>query len=158
MISRHTWVTLRDMPRPLRLLLALIGCTAILGLATPTAAPAASWGEKRLIAKINDARAAYGLRRLHLASRLNQGAHDWAAHLLRADSFSHARLAAGTGEILAWGTCNWVTPRRAVRMWLASASHRPILLRSGFRYVGAGWVKGRWRGYSCVKMAVARFR
>jgi uncharacterized protein YkwD len=76
-----------------------------------------------------------------------------------ADSFHHSsQLAAGTGEILAWGTCAWFTPLRAVRMWLNSSSHRALLLRPSFRYVGTGWTRGNWRGYNCVEMAVARFR
>lgn len=146
------------MPRPLPLLLALIACAAVFGLSAPTAGSAATRAERRLIGKINDARAAHGLRRLRASARLGLGAHRWSVRLLAADSFAHARLASGTGEILAWGTCDYLSPRRAVRMWLNSASHRPILLGRGVRYVGAGWAAGRWRGYGCVKMAVARFR
>lgn len=114
--------------------------------------------EKRLVAKINETRAAHGLRKLRTGPLLQSGAHAWSRHLVRADAFHHASLAAGTGEIMAWGTCAWFTPLRAVRMWLNSSSHRALLLRPGFRYVGAGWSRGTWRRYNCVEMAVARFR
>jgi uncharacterized protein YkwD len=146
------------MPRPLSLLLALVACCAVLGLAAPTSGSAATRAEIRLIGKINDARAARGLSRLRASARLGLGAHRWSRYLLSADSFVHARLASGTGEILAWGTCSYITPGAAVRMWLNSSSHRPLLLSRSFRYVGTGWAVGSWCGYRCVKMAVARFR
>jgi len=145
------------MPRPLRTLLALVVSTGALALAAPAQA-APTQMEKRLVVKINDVRAAHGLRKLRIGQTLQRGAHTWSRHLMRADSFHHARLAAGTGEILAWGTCSWFRPLAAVRMWLNSSSHRALLLRPGFRYVGTGWTRGTWRGYDCVEMAVARFR
>ena len=147
------------MPGPVKTLIALLVCAAALALATPTESAAQTVMEKRLITKINETRAAHGLRKLRIGPRLQSGAHAWSRHLMRADSFHHAsQLAAGTGEILAWGTCAWFTPLRAVRMWLNSPSHRLLLLRPSFRYVGTGWTRGNWRGYNCVEMAVARFR
>jgi uncharacterized protein YkwD len=150
--------TVSSMPGPLKTLIALLVCAGALASAAP-AESAPTVMEKRLIAKINETRAAHGLRKLRVGPVLQRGAHAWSRHLMRADSFHHSStLAAGTGEILAWGTCAWFTPLRAVRMWLNSPSHRALLLRPGFRYVGAGWTSGNWRGYNCVEMAVARFR
>lgn len=150
------------MPRPLRglplVVLAVLACVAVLGVAVPAAGAAPTRMEKRLVAKINNARAAHGLRRLRISSRLASGAHRWSRYLLRADSFFHARLAAGTGENLGWGTCGYMCPAAALRMWLRSSSHRAILLDRGARYVGTGWTAGAWQGYGCVKMVVARFR
>jgi uncharacterized protein YkwD len=137
--------------------LALVTCICALAAAAP-AQGSLNWGEKRLVARINDARAAHGLRQLRVRGTLSRGAHSWSRHLMRSDSFHHARLASGTGEVLAWGTCSWFRPAQAVRMWLNSAGHRALLLRRGFRYVGTGWTSGAWRGYGCVEMAVARFR
>lgn len=114
--------------------------------------------EKRLVARINDARTDRGLRKLRIGSGVQSGAHSWSRRLMRADAFYHARLRAGTGEVLAWGTCSWFSPAAAVRAWLGSPSHRAVLLHRSFRFVGAGWTRGQWRGYSCVEMAVARFR
>jgi uncharacterized protein YkwD len=145
------------MPRRLGIALALLTCICMLAAAAPAQA-SLTRAEKRLVARINDARADHGLRQLRVRGTLSRGAHSWAHHLLAADSFYHARLAAGTGEILAWGTCSWFRPAKAVRMWLNSSGHRALLLRPGFRYVGTGWSRGPWRDYGCVEMAVARFR
>jgi uncharacterized protein YkwD len=143
----------------MKTLAALLVCTAALALAAPAEPAAPTAMEQRLIAKINQTRAAHGLRTLRLGPALQRGSHAWSRHLMRADAFHHAStLRAGTGEIIAWGTCAWFTPLRAVRLWLNSSSHRALLLRPGFRYVGAGWSRGNWRGYNCVEMAVARFR
>ena len=137
---------------------ALLTCAGVLALAAPAEA-APTKMEKRLVAKINEARAAKGLRKLKIGAGLQRGAHSWSRRLVRADSFRHASgLRAGTGEVLAWGTCNWFRPLEAVKAWLRSPSHRRLLLRPGFRYVGAGWTRGSWRSFSCVEMAVARFR
>lgn len=144
------------MPGRLKTPLALVTCACALTLAAP--AQGASNPERRLVERINDVRASHGLRQLRVRGALGRGAHAWSRHLVRADSFYHARLAPGTGEILAWGTCSWFRPAQAVRMWLGSSGHRALLLRPGFRYVGTGWTRGAWRGYGCVEMAVVRFR
>lgn len=114
--------------------------------------------EKRLVAKINQARAAHGLGKVRIRSNLNRSARGWARHLLRADAFHHARLARGTSENLAWGTCSYAGPSRIVTMWMNSSGHRAALLRRGIRLVGPGVTSGRWRGHRCVRMAVVRFR
>jgi uncharacterized protein YkwD len=145
------------MPGLPRVTVSLLFCILALVLAgSAQAAPTTI--EKRLAARINDARDSHGLRRLRIAPRLAEGSHWWARHLIRRDKFHHSRLPAGTGEVLAWGTCSWFTTRRAVRLWLRSPGHRALVLRRGFRVVGTGWARGPWRAYDCVEMAVARFR
>ena len=147
------------MPGHLRTLLALVCCVVAVSVsAAPAQAAAPTAIEKRLVERINQARAAHGLRQLRIAPGLNQGARLWSRHLVRRDSFHHASLSPGVGEILAWGTCSWFTPARAVRMWLNSPGHRALLLRPGFRFVGTGWTRGAWRSFGCAEMAVARFR
>ena len=145
------------MPKPLKTVVALLACTGVLALAAPAQA-APTTMEKRLFARVNDARADRGLRKLRVGGTIQAGAHAWARHLRRADAFHHARVRSGTGEVLAWGTCSWFSPAAAVRAWLRSPSHRYVMLRPGFRFVGAGWSRGSWRRYGCVEMAVARFR
>ena len=145
------------MPKPLATVLALLACTGLLAQAAPAEA-APTTMERRLIAQVNDARTDRGLRRLRIGPTIQAGAHSWARHLRRSGTFHHARVSVGTGEVLAWGTCSWFSPAAAVRAWLRSTSHRYVMLRSGFRFVGAGWTRGSWRGYGCVEMAVARFR
>jgi uncharacterized protein YkwD len=143
----------------LRTSLALLACVFALAGAAGTAQAAPTPMEKRLVERINATRAAHGLRPLTIGPKLNVGSRSWSRHLLRRDSFHHASgLRPGTGEILAWGTCSWFTPARAVRMWLRSPGHRALLLRPGFRFVGTGWTRGAWRSYGCAEMAVARFR
>ncbi len=136
--------------------IALIACLVALVVAAPSQA-APTKMEKRLVVKINNTRAAHGLRKLRIGPNLSQGAHYWSRFLIRRNAFYHARLRSGTGEILAWGTCAWFSPARAVRMWLNSPGHRALLLRPGFRFVGTGWTRGNFRG-RCAEMAVARFR
>ncbi|HXV33889.1 MAG TPA: CAP domain-containing protein [Gaiellaceae bacterium] len=139
--------------------LAVVTCVFALAFAAGPAQAGPTPIEKRLVKHINTARAAHGLRPLKVGTRLNAGARSWSRHLVRRDSFHHASdLRPGTGEIIAWGTCNWFNPRQAVRMWLGSPGHRALMLRPGFRFVGTGWTRGAWRSYGCVKMAVARFR
>jgi uncharacterized protein YkwD len=145
------------MPNPLTTVVALLASAGVLALAAPAEA-APTTMERRLVAQINDARADRGLRKLRIGPAIQAGAHSWARRLRRADAFYHARISAGTGEVLAWGTCSWFSPAAAVRAWLRSSSHRRVMLRPGFRFVGAGWSPGSWRGYGCVEMAVARFR
>ena len=147
------------MPGHLRTLLALCCCCVIVAaVAVGPAEAAPTTMEKRLVARINDARSAHGLRQLRIREGLSDGAHSWSRYLLRRDSFYHASLSPGVAEIIAWGTCSWFTPAQSVRMWLNSSSHRALLLRPGFRFVGTGWTRGPWRSYGCVEMAVARFR
>ena len=54
--------------------------------------------------------------------------------------FVHARLTRqgrwSVGENLAWGLGPTATPRDVVRRWLASPSHRAVLLERRFHYVG----------------------
>ena len=154
---RHSSGTLAGMPKPLATAVSLLACTGVLALAAP-AETAPTTMERRLIAQINDARSERGLRKLRIGPTIQVGAHSWARHLRLSDSFHHARVRAGTGEVLAWGTCSWFNPAAAVRAWLRSPSHRYVMLRPGFRFVGAGWSRGSWSRYSCVEMAVARFR
>lgn len=145
------------MPGHMRTPITLIACLLALVLAAPSQA-APTKMEKRLVVQINKTRAKHGLRQLRIAPRLARAAHGWSAYLIRRNAFYHARLRAGTGEILAWGTCSWFGAARAVRMWLRSPSHRTLLLRPGFRVVGTGWTRGNYRPHGCAEMAVARFR
>lgn len=140
-------------------LMAVLAGAAVLTLGTPAdAAAAPTKAEKRVIAQINKVRANHGLRKLTVGSWIQRSAKTWSRHLRRSGSFHHGTLSSGVGEVIAWGTCSWFTPAKAVRAWMNSSSHRALVIRPGFRKVGAGWTTGTWRGYSCVKIAVVRFR
>ena len=146
------------MPRPPRVALATLACAGIVGAAAVSAEAAPTRSEKRVVARINHVRDAHGLAKVRISATLNRRAHSWAVHLRHSGSFYHARLVSGTAENLAWGTCSWSTPRALVRAWMRSSAHRVIMLDRSARRVGPGVSIGRYRGYSCVRMAVARFR
>lgn len=48
----------------------------------------------------------------------------------------------GVGETLAWGSGSRGQPRRIVRSWMNSPSHKAVLLDRGFRHFGVGTVWG----------------
>jgi uncharacterized protein YkwD len=126
--------------------------------AQPSDAVAATRAERKLVHAINDVRTARGLRRLSLGSVIQSAAHRWASYLLARDAFYHGSLGDGVTENIAWLTCRRGWARTIVRMWLNSYWHRVALLDRGARRMGVGVATGRWNGYSCVRMAVARFR
>jgi uncharacterized protein YkwD len=136
---------------------AMLLCVLAAAVAKPGPANAMTTMEKRLVARINDARAARGLRRLRVGAGIQRAAHRWAGYLIRADSFYHGQMAPGTSENIAWGTCRMLRPARMVRLWLNSSGHRANLLDRSARYIGAGASAGRWRGYRCIRMGVTRF-
>lgn len=114
--------------------------------------------EKRLLHVMNHARVNHGLVRLHFGSTLQTGAHAWARYLRLHDSFYHGRVRSGTSENIGWLTCRDSWARTLVRWWLNSYYHRINLLDRSARHVGVGVTRGRWSGYSCVRVAVTRFR
>jgi uncharacterized protein YkwD len=130
------------------------------GFAQPSTAAAGTptRAEKTLIRAINDARAARGLRRLTIGSIIQSASHRWAWHLLTRDAFYHGTVGDGVRENIAWLTCRRGWARTIVRMWLNSYAHRIALLDRSARRLGVGVATGRWNGWSCVRMAVARFR
>jgi uncharacterized protein YkwD len=130
----------------------------VVALTRSPSAQGATHNELRLLDRVNDARAAHGLRRLHLGSWLQSGAHDWARYLLRNDTFRHARLASGTAENIGWLSCRDGWARTLVRMWLDSYTHRIHLLDPSMTRIGVGVAVGRWSGWSCAVIGVTRFR
>jgi uncharacterized protein YkwD len=149
-------------PRPgLLLFIALaLFFAGFVGFAQPADAVAGTptRAERTLIRAINDARAVRGLRRLTIGSTLQTGAYRWASYLLARNAFYHGSLGDGVRENIAWLTCRRGWARTIVRMWLNSYAHRTALLDRSARRLGAGVATGRWNGWSCVRMAVARFR
>jgi uncharacterized protein YkwD len=128
-------------------------------VATPTAfAAAPTRAERSLLAAVNDARAARGLRAVRFAWPLQDRAHRHAAYLLRTDRFGHGSLSPGVRENLAWGTANAGGPRQIVRTWLRSPGHRANLLWRGARRSGVGVARGEFRGYADATVAALRLR
>jgi uncharacterized protein YkwD len=85
--------------------------------------------------------------------------------MMRRQYFAHGSIAsravtAGArgplfGEDLAWGT--GVTAQWVVNQWLASPSHRAVLLRPGFRRVGIGIRFGTFIGHGGAVVVTADF-
>jgi uncharacterized protein YkwD len=145
-------------------------CTAALVVwSTSGSAHAATQSEREdaLLDAVNGARAAHGLRPLHVDFRLRTAARRHSRMMLRRNVFGHGALAARLaahgargprfGENLAWGVGSRAAAHRIVRMWLASPGHRANLLRPGFRRIGIGAPVGSFSGYRRATMVTADF-
>lgn len=117
--------------------------------------------EQRLATQVNRARAQHGCRALKHRAALHTTArqhsalmarHRRLAHQLPGEAALGSRLAdAGyrtsrrMGEVIAAGP---MSPKRTLRMWLGSPSHRRLLLDCRFRQMGVGVVEStpgqRW--------------
>jgi uncharacterized protein YkwD len=121
--------------------------------------------ETSLLTTMNSVRTSRGLIPLRVDSHLLRAARGHSADMLRRQYFAHGAvagraLAAGArgpvfGEDLAWGTN--VTAWWVVNHWLASPSHRSVLLRPGFRRVGIGIVFGTFVGHGGAAVVTADF-
>ena len=128
-------------------------------LAVPASAYAAEPRgiERAVLQEINDVRADRGLRRLRMASPLQDASRAYAGWLMRTDRFEHARaLPPQVRENLAYGPGEQLSPRGIVRMWLRSAPHRANLLWRSARRAGVGIAGGSFRGYANMRLAVLR--
>jgi uncharacterized protein YkwD len=148
-----------------RLLLLTLAAFSLLIPATGAQARTLSSSEASLLRTINSVRTARGLAPVRLDLRLTRAARGHTADMLNRQYFAHgsiARRAAAAGargprfgENLAWGTS--VTTRWVVDRWLASPSHRAVLLRPGFRRVGIGISFGTFAGRGNAAVVTADF-
>jgi hypothetical protein len=115
-------------------------------------------------AEINQVRQQYGLAPLNVDARLrqaaqrqsdDQAAHGFCSHTGSDGSGAGERIA-DTGYQAVWWSevicCGCNDAGGAVSAWMASASHRPILLDSNVRDIGAGYATSgsAWRLYWTV--------
>jgi uncharacterized protein YkwD len=148
-----------------RVLLAFASLFALLWPVGGARARPVSGSEASLFQTMNAVRTSRGLAPLRVDSRLVRAARGHSAEMMRRQSFAHGSvasraLAAGArgpvfGENLAWGlgiTAQWV-----VNQWLASASHRAVMLRPGFRRVGIGIMFGTFAGRGGAAVVTADF-
>jgi uncharacterized protein YkwD len=102
--------------------------------------------------KINKIRRAHGIARMRPSFSLFISAGRYARQMMRSDYFGHlARIPVTrrfrmTGETLAWHSGWRLSPRRTVRQWMGSPSHRAILLSSSFTRLGVGRARGNYGG------------
>lgn len=138
---------------------------AVLVPATTAQARGLSGSEASLLGTMNAVRSSHGLPALRLDYRLMRAARGHSSDMLRRQYFAHGSvagraIAAGAhgplfGEDLAWATrltAQWVVDR-----WLASPSHRAVLLRPGFRRVGIGIVFGTFAGHGGAGVVTTDF-
>jgi uncharacterized protein YkwD len=124
-----------------------------------------SGSEVSLLRTMNAVRTSHGLAPLRVDVRLVRSARGHSADMIRRQYFAHGSVAsralrAGArgpifGETLAWG--RGVTAQWVVNKWLASPSHRAVLLRAGFRRVGLGIVYGTFAGHSGAAVVTADY-
>ena len=121
--------------------------------------------EASLLSSMNAVRQSRGLPALRLDAHLVRAARAHSTDMMKRQYFAHGSvlgraLAAGArgplfGEDLAWAqgiTAWWV-----VNHWLASPSHRAVLLRPGFRRVGIGYAFGTFIGHGGAGVVTADF-
>jgi uncharacterized protein YkwD len=147
-----------------KVLVVFLTVFLLFGVATTASAQGLTSSENSLLSVINSARTSRGLAPLQVDYRLVRTARGHSADMLRHQYFSHgaftARVrasgAAGPvfGEDLAWGpmSASWV-----VSQWLASPTHRAVLLRPGFRRVGVGAFQGTFAGKHSALVVTADF-
>ena len=141
--------------------------TAAAGPAAPRAEADSrlTHAERTTIRLINDVRARNGLGRLRISAALCRAADAHSRDMLRRDFFDHAssdgtsfdrRIRRYTGARSVGETLAALGQRRGgavtvVRMWMASAPHRAVLLGSGFHRIG---LARRWGSLSGAGQAV----
>ena len=150
-----------------RCLAALSLVIAMLVLAPSAGAKSYSANEIRLVAMINQVRAAHVLPPLRLDSKLERAARYHSVDMLEHGYFAHGPFAARirsfgvsgriVGENLAWGAGRGGQAGSVLRLWLRSPEHRNNLLRPSFRRIGLGMPIGPFGGYRNTRMITADF-
>jgi uncharacterized protein YkwD len=153
------------MPIKRRVLIVLLAVFALLIPATAAQARGLSSSEASLLNTMNAVRKSHGLAPLRVDYHLVRAARGHSADMMRRQYFAHGSVAgravaAGArgplfGEDLAWST--ELTAQWAVVRWLASPSHRAVLLRPGFRRVGVGIAFGTFIGHGGAGVVTADF-
>ncbi|MGH3348805.1 MAG: CAP domain-containing protein [Nocardioides sp.] len=101
--------------------------------------------ENRVLAGINDARVAAGLKPVRLFQSCVDGYSErWARHIKKTGVFAHRNQVtvlngcelAWTGEALVRGI--GLTPELAVDAWLDSPPHRAVIMKKRARWAGIG--------------------
>jgi uncharacterized protein YkwD len=105
-----------------------------------------------LINKINQVRAAHGLKALRTNRSLCRTSQRYSRRMMQTGYFGHqARIQASRrfkrlGEVLEWRRGHKPAVRGTVGDWLNSPGHRSVILSPSFRYIGAGLTRGKFRG------------
>ncbi len=153
------------MPIKKKVLVAFLASFALLGPAAGAQARTLSNSEASLLQTMNAVRTSNHLAPLRLDARLLRAARGHSADMMSRQYFGHGAVAGRAlaqgahgpvfGEDLAWAT--GLTAQWVVDHWLASPSHRAVLLRPGFRRVGIGISSGMFAGHGGASVVTADF-
>ncbi len=128
--------------------LVVLACLLVLPASASARSPVDA-----MVAKANHFRAAHGLRPLRLVGSLDQSAGAYSRWMMNRGYFGHLRQIRASrrfrtlGEIIEIHVGRSAKVGLTFRDWLRSPPHRAVLLYRGFRFVGAGFTEGRFRGF-----------
>lgn len=131
-----------------RLITIFVLAFALVVVAVPSSAMAAS-SPGAFVTKVNQARAAHGMRALRASSSLRRSSTRYSSWMLRRDYFGHLAAIRASHTFSRRGEVLARTGRRApdvaqiVRQWLRSPAHRAVLLNRRYRFIGIGIGIGR---------------
>jgi uncharacterized protein YkwD len=120
-------------------------------LALPAVATASS-AQQRMLDRVNAIRAKHGLKPFRAASSLASSAKRYSGTMMSRDYFGHSsrihasRRYRSLGEIIEMHRGKRARVGHALRLWMNSSGHRSVILSSHFRFAGAGFTRGRFRG------------
>jgi uncharacterized protein YkwD len=124
----------------------------MVSLLVPAAPAAAESPVAKMIRKANTYRKHRGLPPLRMSRSLNSSSRRYAGRMMRSGYFGHSRRIRASrrfkrlGEIIAMSRGRRARVSAAFNAWRRSPGHNAILLDGNFRWVGAGYRKGRFQG------------
>jgi uncharacterized protein YkwD len=133
--------------------------------------------EKSTLRLHNKARANRGIPRLCIQQQLQRAARKHSADMIRKDYFSHRSKDGSTlsqrvkregytsrgmsvyriGENIGWGSGSLGSPRKIHRAWMRSDGHRTNIMNRGFRQVGIGVIRGKYKSHDNARMYTVDF-
>ena len=133
----------------------------------PAAAASLRDAERSVLHGVNAARSERGLPPVTPSAPLERSARFHSRDMVARSYFAHGSFwqrmvrfgARGprVGEDLAWTAAPGNATETVLRLWLASPTHRAVLLRAGFRYVGIGVAVGPFIGFDRATIVTADF-
>lgn len=135
------------------------------------------FAEKRTLRFHNKVRANRNRPRLCIQQQLQRAARKHSADMIRKDYFSHTSKNGSIlkqrvrregytpkgmsvyriGENIGWGSGHLGSPRKIHRAWMKSDGHRKNILNRGFKQVGIGMARGKYKSYDNTRMYTVDF-
>jgi uncharacterized protein YkwD len=122
--------------------------------------------ESAFVGAANSVRASYGLGEVTVDGDLTRAARAHSADMIAEAYFDHRNLtgrltAVGAhgrvGETLGWVVVGGDSVGRILEEWLASPTHRAVILWPGYGRIGVGIRVGPFKGYRRVAVITADF-